>query len=124
MNVQKNKFLGELALYFNYKSNKYSQKIRYPRYLFCEVTNYCNLDCLQCARPSMKRSLGTMSYEVFIKIVDEVGPHVDIFDLNMWGEPLINPHIFDMIEYAKKNGVKLLQMNHSTYVHNYSQYND
>jgi radical SAM protein with 4Fe4S-binding SPASM domain len=101
----------EKALIANYRHGLQRDRMRYPRYIFCEVTNRCNLQCLQCNRTLMSRPLGNMSLELFKKIVDESAPWIDVLDLNMWGEPLFNPDLIEMIHYAKSNGVKEVMLN-------------
>jgi radical SAM protein with 4Fe4S-binding SPASM domain len=59
----------------------------------------------------MERPLGDMHFNLFKKIVDEIAPWVDVLDLNMWGEPLFNPNLIEMIDYAKEKGVKEIMLN-------------
>jgi MoaA/NifB/PqqE/SkfB family radical SAM enzyme len=64
-----------------------------------------------CVHPEMTREKGVMSWQLFTKIIDEVA--VEDKNARVWmvffGEPFIlknrNPSIFDMIRYAKKNGL-------------------
>lgn len=95
----------------NYRTGRFAKSMRYPRYVFLEVTNRCNLSCRQCNRTVMTRPVGNMSLSLFHRIVDEVAPHVDILDLNMWGEPLFHPDILHMIDYAKSKGVREVMLN-------------
>jgi radical SAM protein with 4Fe4S-binding SPASM domain len=45
---------------------------------------------------------------LFRKVLDEVGGHVFNLQLWGWGEPFLNPDIFDMISYARGKGVKVI----------------
>jgi len=53
----------------------------------------------------MKRPKGVMDFNLFKRIIDEMGPHVKVVVLHIWGEPLIDEKIFDRIKYAKKYNV-------------------
>jgi radical SAM protein with 4Fe4S-binding SPASM domain len=48
-----------------------------------------------------------MSLRLFEALVDEVGPYVYFLNLYNWGEPLLHPQIFDMIEYASNAGTSV-----------------
>ncbi|MFC2162168.1 radical SAM protein [Candidatus Altiarchaeota archaeon] len=80
----------------------------YPDRLYIEATNTCNLNCIMCpkGRGEMERGEGIMSLDLFKSIMDEMGPHVKAVVLHIWGEPFLDPHIFEKIRYAKKYGVK------------------
>jgi len=49
-----------------------------------------------------------MSFELFKKIIDECTQYDSHYSIRLsWrGEPFLNPHIYDMIRYAKKKGIK------------------
>jgi len=79
----------------------------YPIELIIEPTNYCNLKCIMCPRDRMKRKIGMMEFRLFEKIIDESKGYVDFIYLHLFGEPLFHKNVFDMIEYAKKNGIKV-----------------
>lgn len=80
-----------------------------PSWVQVEPTTKCNLRCTICLRthtcPSMSDD---MSMDVFKLIIDQsassrlVKPVLKLIGL---GEPLLNPHIGSMVEYAKKKGL-------------------
>lgn len=71
-----------------------------------EVTNSCNLKCKMCpVNNGMKRKKGFMDFKLFKKVIDE-NPNVEFGLFFNWGEPTLNPKIFEMLEYAKNKGVK------------------
>ncbi len=88
----------------NFLNYNFGFKIRVdmPFAVGCEVTNFCNLNCPACNYSLMKRPKQHMHGDLFKKIVDELSTfkNFKIFDLQMWGEPLLNPDIFKMIDYA------------------------
>ena len=81
----------------------------WPTHLQIEPANYCNLRCALCPiTDGMDRSSGIMSQDLFRKLVDETGKYVFIMMLWDWGEPFLNPGIYDMIVYAKQRGIKVV----------------
>jgi radical SAM protein with 4Fe4S-binding SPASM domain len=49
-----------------------------------------------------------MELDLFKKIVDEACESVFLISLWGWGEPFLNPAIYDMIAYAKSRGIRLI----------------
>ena len=49
-----------------------------------------------------------MEFDTFRKFIDEVGDYLFLILLWDWGEPLLNPRLFDMVAYAKAKGIKLV----------------
>ena len=48
-----------------------------------------------------------MSFDLYKKIIDECAIHnVYSIKLSWRGEPLMNPHLFEMVAYAKQKGIK------------------
>ena len=84
---------------------------KFPSVVLVDLTNVCNLSCVHCAQPLMRKSEGyqarMMSLDVFKKIADEMAQHPgSLLRIIGDGEPLIVPELSDMIEYAKTQGVK------------------
>lgn len=70
-----------------------------------ETTNVCNAKCVFCPRESMTRAVGFMEKGFFKEIVDKIaasGLKINSITLNGFGEPLIDPLIFERIGYVKK----------------------
>lgn len=90
------------------------EKYHYPVDIIVEVTRYCNLRCIMCPYPDLKREQGHMTIETFKKIVDETArenPAARIW-LAIMGEPLlIGEKIADYIRYAKDQGIKEVCLN-------------
>ncbi len=82
--------------------------IRVPRDVVIEPTNFCNLRCPLCATTSMKRSRGYMILENFKFIIDSLPKKTRKIDLFLAGEPVLNREIYKMMEYATKNGKKVV----------------
>lgn len=71
-----------------------------------EPSRVCNMNCSICMRSHIKEPQNNLlSFFNFQKICD-VAVSSNMFKyigLHGWGEPLFNPHLFDMIKYAKTN---------------------
>lgn len=83
----------------------------FPSQLIIDATEICNLACVHCAHPQFKKSQfysgKCLDPQLNHKAVDEVREHgkglCQYIRYTGEGEPLINPHIFEMISYAVKN---------------------
>jgi radical SAM protein with 4Fe4S-binding SPASM domain len=56
----------------------------------------------------LERPAGEMELHLFKKIIDEIGDYVFLILLWDWGEPFLNPSIYEMTSYAKQKGIKLV----------------
>ncbi|MFC1568392.1 radical SAM/SPASM domain-containing protein [Candidatus Margulisiibacteriota bacterium] len=81
----------------------------FPIALNIELTNACNLKCPMCPRTtSMTRSMGTMDFGLFKKIIDEAADNgIKRISLYLFGEPLMYPRVFDVIKYIKSRDEKI-----------------
>ncbi len=86
---------------------KYKRKeVHIPKRLYIETTSFCNAKCKMCPHGKMKRERGHMSWDLFKKIIDESksfeGEGLEII-LHKDGEPLLDPLLFQRIEYIRQN---------------------
>jgi len=74
-----------------------------PRGLVLEVSTRCNLQCVHCFRSAAENfKPSDMSFEDYKEIVDNaLSSGVKRLVLTGWGEPTVNPHVLEMIGYAK-----------------------
>jgi radical SAM protein with 4Fe4S-binding SPASM domain len=80
-----------------------------PRDLQVEVTGACNLRCRMCLvsyRPGLNKRTGSLDLETFTALVD-ADPGLRKVTLQGLGEPLLNPKLFEMIEYAVGRGIEV-----------------
>ncbi|MEA2056540.1 MAG: glycosyltransferase [Patescibacteria group bacterium] len=86
---------------------KKGQSIGFPKDIFIEPTNNCNAACPLCPTGSgqLKRARGFISRALYKKIIDEVVFRCQTLYLWNMGEPFLHPHIFELIRYAKKQGI-------------------
>lgn len=81
----------------------------WPTHLQVEPSTLCNLRCAFCpVTTGLDRSTGHMTLEVFRKVIDQVGSYLFLILLWGWGEPFLNPTVYDMIAYAKKRDIKIV----------------
>ncbi|MFA6420429.1 MAG: radical SAM protein [archaeon] len=71
-----------------------------------EPTNYCNQKCVFCYRQNNPWRFDNkhMTFAEFKKIIDSM-PDLEELLLNGYGEPLLCPDIFKMLEYASSKGI-------------------
>jgi len=86
------------------------------KYIFMELTNMCNFNCIFCPNDIMKRPKGMMNLRSAIKLIDEIAndnkknsfTRPDLFlELHVMGEPLLHPDVFHIIKYAEEKGKKM-----------------
>lgn len=86
----------------------------FPLNVIVEPGNYCNLNCTTCINDKLTRPRGTMNALLYKKIVDEiaaVNPFTRIW-LDFYGEPLLQKwKLYYFIDYAKRKGLKNIEMN-------------
>ncbi|HEX7407045.1 MAG TPA: radical SAM protein [Candidatus Binatia bacterium] len=81
----------------------------WPTHLMVEPSAHCNLSCTLCpVTTGLDRPQGHMEFQTFKKVLDEVGEYIFTLLLWDWGEPFMNPAIFDMIAYAGQKGIRTI----------------
>ena len=80
----------------------------FPSHIDIETSSACQLQCPMCGQRRMSPEMkGIMGFKLYKRIIDECAVrHVYSIKLSWRGEPLLNPHLFKMIKYAKKKGIK------------------
>lgn len=79
----------------------------WPTHVQLEPTSLCNLKCELCpVTTGLHRKTGNMEYSLFKNFLNEVGDYLLLIMFWDWGEPLINPRIYEMIKLAKDRGIK------------------
>ena len=80
-----------------------------PTILQVEPTNRCNLRCRVCpVTTGMNRPLGDMDESLFRKTVDELADYLLLILFWDWGEPFLNPNVYEMIRYARSRGIRVM----------------
>jgi hypothetical protein len=81
---------------------------RHPGRMFIECTAACNISCSQaiCAPETgitKTRQAGMLDFDVFKKVIDEVGPSLGRIDFFNYGEAFLHKRAVEMCEYIKAN---------------------
>ena len=83
----------------------------YPRVLYVEPTIICNLRCPQpaCVPEEVydTRSDRMLSFDLYKKVLYELGPHLERMVFYNYGESFIHKDAFQMIRYAKDVNPKI-----------------
>jgi len=99
-----------------YCVNRY-QWFHYPRWYYVapfplhvdfEASFRCNLSCPMCFRPHIKKkNYGDMNFNLYKKGIEECAEN-NLYSIRLsWrGESTLNPYLIEMVEYAKKIGIK------------------
>jgi radical SAM protein with 4Fe4S-binding SPASM domain len=80
-----------------------------PDELQVEVTGACNLRCRMCLvryAPAIGKKHGALDYEQFLELVESL-PRIKKLTLQGLGEPLLSPHLVQMVAYAAKRGARV-----------------
>ena len=80
-----------------------------PEELQVEVTGACNLRCRMCLvryAPAVGRREGALALEQFVELVDSL-PRLRKLTLQGLGEPLLSPHLLEMVGYAARRGAEV-----------------
>jgi radical SAM protein with 4Fe4S-binding SPASM domain len=79
-----------------------------------ETTAKCNIYCPMCPRETHKQPKEDMPAEIFERLVQgaaRTGEHMMLIGL---GEPLLDPAIFDRVEYCQRHGISTLLSTNGT----------
>ncbi len=81
-----------------------------PMNLTIEPTNLCNLECPVCETGAgvLGRTQGHMSFDIFKTIIDKVAVHTNSLMFYFMGEPFLNKSAYQMIRYAKDQGIPFI----------------
>ncbi len=82
------------------------QPVGRPVVLQIELTNKCPMTCQMCPRThSMTRSIGNMSRDVYLRILDEAATSTSRLFLHHFGDSLVHPELGDFIAEAARRGI-------------------
>ena len=98
----------KLGKALHYSKNIFQNKFMgYPRLAIIETGNICNLQCPTCPTPHhyLDRPSTLMSFENFKYIIDQIKDYVHIVLLYNTNEPLLNPALPEMIQYAHQQNL-------------------
>lgn len=90
--------------------------LKMPFSIQIDICSVCNMKCNFCFHSDLEAiakarcQFGFMSYEVFIKIIDDIKQSWGVGSIKKLklfkiGEPLLNPYVCKMVKYAKESGI-------------------
>lgn len=86
------------------------QASEYPLLVDLELASVCNLKCPMCytISPEFRKKVNTtlMDFDLFKRIIDEIGGKVPALRLSLRGEATLHKKFIECIAYAKQNGIK------------------
>jgi len=105
--------------YAEYRRNwseyaKQQQVSDYPLLVDIELSSVCNLNCPMCytITDDFKKQVNVtrMDWELYKKIIDEIGGKVTAIRLSLRGEATLHIKFIEAIKYAKDSGIKEVSM--------------
>jgi len=81
-----------------------------------ETTAKCNLYCPMCPRETHAQPKADMSDAVFEALVGEAGESAEHMMLIGLGEPFMDPHIFERIEFCHRHSISTLLSTNGTFL--------
>lgn len=82
----------------------------YPQLVDLELASVCNLKCPMCytISPEFRKKVNTklMDFELFKRVIDEIGGKVPALRLSLRGEATLHKQFIECIAYAKQSGIK------------------
>ena len=88
--------------------------LKFPVHVDIEINSSCNYRCIFCPHGTgaMRNDMPLMSIETAKRILNELAENkVYSIKLNWRGEPVIHPGLAEITAYAKKVGIKEVQIN-------------
>ena len=107
------KRLAYLVNRYQWKNYPRKKVPAFPLNVDIEVSSKCQIQCAHCFRQQMDIGENQfMDFDLYKQIVAECGRH-GLFTLkfSMRGEPLLHPNIVEMVEFAKRSGVREVWIN-------------
>lgn len=79
----------------------------WPVVLMVEPASYCDMTCPMCpvVLNRTRRPPVRLEFEVFEKLMEEIGRELALITFWNFGEPLLNPDLFRMIRWAKRDRI-------------------
>lgn len=83
---------------------------------YIEITNSCNLNCSFC--PKTTREKKFLEVDEYKKIINEIKPYVNFLYLHLMGEPLLHPHLDEILKVSYDNSMKINITTNGTLIKN------
>ena len=80
--------------------------------IYLEISNVCNLSCAFC--PGTKRTKHIMTVAEFSALMPKLRPYSDYLYFHIMGEPLLHPHLAELLAIAGECGFKVILTTNGT----------
>ena len=102
--------IKKIANYLKYENDLRKRRIvtsSFPPVITFQPSAYCNTNCQLCpvGLGIKGPERGFLDFKSFRKVIDEAKEYLIQIAFADWGEPFLNPRIFDMIKYAEQNKI-------------------
>jgi radical SAM protein with 4Fe4S-binding SPASM domain len=96
--------IANIGLIHLQKALKTEYVVGRPYGVMIEPTNICNANCQLCptGQGHFARPKGKLEWDEYKKLIDEWSRWMYRLRLSLWGEPMLAPDIYRMIEYAHR----------------------
>jgi MoaA/NifB/PqqE/SkfB family radical SAM enzyme len=73
-----------------------------------EITSRCQMQCIFCAHQGLKGQWvhGDLPWELYCDAIVPELHHFELVYLQGWGEPMLHPHLWDMLDLAQRAGCR------------------
>ncbi len=83
--------------------------VGYPTITSLEPTNFCPMSCRMCPRTEyMTRKIGYMDLGLYKKIIDQAKGQTQYLGIQLFGDSVFHPKIWEMVDYAEERGIKIM----------------
>ena len=90
------------ATVFDFKVKELAKTLEtWPKILLIDTTNRCNAKCVWCPNPDLE-DLGTMSMELFKRIIDDYATRGGMVHLGTFGEPFMDKTLREKFEHVRR----------------------
>ena len=80
--------------------------------IYLEISNLCNLSCAFC--PGTNRKKHAMTVEEFSSLLPKLRSYTDFLYFHLMGEPLLHPHLGELLQIAGEQGFKVILTTNGT----------
>ncbi len=88
---------------------KLRRPLGFPTFLQVEPTTTCNLRCTYCpVSLELPKATGHLDPALFERTLDEMGEYFLMLVLWGWGEPFLNPRVYDIVRAAKQKNLHVV----------------
>lgn len=88
---------------------KLERPLGFPTFLQVEPTTLCNLRCTYCpVSLELPKATGHLDPALFERVLAEMGEYLLMLVLWGWGEPFLNPHVYDIVRAAKRKNLHVV----------------